>query len=397
MIAEVAGRNDASIELTRPFTAHRLSVVMEPRDNDPLEEWGVLNPASARGPDGELYLFPRLVAKGNYSRVGIARVRFDSAGDPASVERLGIALEPVEDYEKNPVTGGGCEDPRITYVDPLGCYVMTYTAFSPVGPRIAIAISRDLFSWERLGLVRFAPGDREDLNNVDNKDAVLFPTPITNPKTGQACIGLVHRPTFLGSSIEPDGRWWEEPAEVDTGFPGPSIAKRPRLRHPAVWLSYSSELNSVSGLTNFTSHRRLLSSRESWERTKVGGGPPPLLTPHGWLMIYHGVRQRAGHYRYSAGAVVLDQERPERVIYRTAAPILAPGHDDQLGIVPDVVFPTAVDRRTDIGMPERLDVYYGMADSRIGVATMTLPLVLDISKPTRPKRTPSLEHLSRAQ
>lgn len=68
----------------------------------PQEVEGVLNPAAARGPDGELYLFPRLVAQGNYSRIGIARVRFNEAGDPAGVERFGIALQPEADYELRP-------------------------------------------------------------------------------------------------------------------------------------------------------------------------------------------------------------------------------------------------------------------------------------------------------
>ena len=108
---------------------------MEPEPGNPQEAEGVLNPAAARGPDGELYLFPRLVAKGNYSRIGIARVRFDEAGDPAGVERLGIALEPEADYEQRSDGGGGCEDPRVTFVEPLQRYIMTYTAFSPKGPK----------------------------------------------------------------------------------------------------------------------------------------------------------------------------------------------------------------------------------------------------------------------
>ena len=68
------------------FQLKRLGLVMEPEPGNPQEIEGVLNPAAARGPDGELYLFPRLVAKGNYSRIGIARVRFNEAGDPAGVE-----------------------------------------------------------------------------------------------------------------------------------------------------------------------------------------------------------------------------------------------------------------------------------------------------------------------
>src|ERR1700722_10114583 len=95
------------------FQLQRLGQIMEPEPGNPHEVEGVLNPAAARGPDGNLYLFPRLVAKDNYSRIGIARVKFNPAGDPCRVERLGIALEPEAEYERLPNGGGGCEDPRI--------------------------------------------------------------------------------------------------------------------------------------------------------------------------------------------------------------------------------------------------------------------------------------------
>ena len=107
----------------------RLGMVMAPEPGNPHEVEGVLNPGAARGPNGELYLFPRLVAKGNYSRIGIARVRFNEVGNPTGVERLGIALEPESDYELRP-GGGGCEDPRVTFVGPLQRYLLTYTACS---------------------------------------------------------------------------------------------------------------------------------------------------------------------------------------------------------------------------------------------------------------------------
>src|ERR1035437_7205635 len=95
--------------------------------------------------------------------------------DPSGVERLGIALEPEADYERRPDGGGGCEDPRITFVEPLGHYVMTYTAFSPRGPRIALAISKDLFHWQRLVLATFQPYECIEFDGVDNKDASVFP------------------------------------------------------------------------------------------------------------------------------------------------------------------------------------------------------------------------------
>ena len=117
------------------FQLQRLGQIMEPQPGNPQEVEGVLNPAAARGPDGHLYLFPRLVARGNFSRIGIARVIFNQAGDPCGVERLGIALEPELDYERRPDGGGGCEDPRITFVEPLRSYVMTNAARGDLGHR----------------------------------------------------------------------------------------------------------------------------------------------------------------------------------------------------------------------------------------------------------------------
>ena len=163
------------------------------------------NPAAARGPDGHLYLFPRLVAAGNYSRIGIARALFNGAGDPSGVERLGIALEPEADYERRPDGGGGCEDPRISFVEPIGRYVMTYTAFSAAGPRIALAISDDLFSWERLGLAQFWRDDGIEFDDLDDKDASVFPVAVPNP-SGHLELAILHRPLFPGTRPEETAR-----------------------------------------------------------------------------------------------------------------------------------------------------------------------------------------------
>ncbi len=151
----------AEKDLMSGLKFQRLEMLMEPEPGNAQEVEGVLNPAAARGPDGELYLFPRLVGRGNYSRIGIARVLFNKVGDPVGVERLGIAVEPEADYERRPDGGGGCEDPRITFVEPLQSYMMTYTAFSPEGPRIALALSKDLFHWKRLGLATLNAAEAE--------------------------------------------------------------------------------------------------------------------------------------------------------------------------------------------------------------------------------------------
>jgi predicted GH43/DUF377 family glycosyl hydrolase len=72
--------------------------------------------------------------------------------------------------------------------------------------------------------------------------------------------------------------------------------------------------------------------------------------------------------------MVLSREHPREIRYRSAEPILVPNLPrERSGTVADVVFPTGIDRRDDLGSPNRFDVYYGMADDRIGVARLDLP------------------------
>jgi beta-1,2-mannobiose phosphorylase / 1,2-beta-oligomannan phosphorylase len=350
------------------FQLQRLGMLMEPEPGNPQEVEGVLNPAAARGPDSKLYLFPRLVAKGNYSRIGIARVKFNEVGDPAGVERLGIALEPEADYERRPEGGGGCEDPRITFVEPLGHYVMTYTAFSSAGPRIAVAISEDLFHWQRLGLATFLPYKGIEFDDVDNKDASVFPVAVPNP-TEQPALATLHRPLFPGTR-----------PEEKAGDPASGVTD---LDRESIWISYRSmaiEGRDPCHLCHFTSHHRLAAPVAPWERLKIGGGTPPILTRHGWLIIYHGVSDlaepvNAGHQLcYSAGVMVLSEEHPREIRYRSAEPVLTPVlPQERRGTISNVVFPTGIDRRDDLGSPDRFDVYYGMADNRIGVARLDVP------------------------
>jgi predicted GH43/DUF377 family glycosyl hydrolase len=353
------------------FKLQRIGMLMEPEPGNPQEVEGVLNPAAARGPDGQLYLFPRLVAKGNYSRIGIARVRFNEAGDPAGVERLGIALEPEADYERRPDGGGGCEDPRVTFVEPLQCYLMTYTAFSPRGPRIAIALSEDLFHWQRLGLASFAPCNSIEFDDVDDKDASLFPVAIPNP-SGHPELAILHRPLFPGTRPE-ETACRPESRKLD-------------LDRESIWISYCPMTLEGSGpdrLGRFTSHHRLATPVSAWERLKIGGGTPPFLTRHGWLVVYHGVSDLAEpgseehQLCYSAGVMVLSKQHPQVILYRSAEPVLKPElSQERSGTIANVVFPTGIDRRDDLGSLDRFDVYYGMADNRIGVARLDLPDVL---------------------
>ena len=348
------------------FDLHPLDLVIEPEPGNAFEAGGILNPAGVRGPDGHFYLFPRLVAEGNYSRIGVARVQFDSEGEPRGIERLGVALEPVMPYELRP-DGGGCEDPRVTFVEPLGHYVMTYTAFSPFGPRIALAFSNDLLHWERLGLATFEPYEGIHFDGVDNKDAAMFPVAVPNP-SDRLELALLHRPLFPGTL--PEDTMLQQDRDID-------------LHRESIWISYTpGVLRDVPDpLAHFTSHHRLASPVSNWETLKIGSGAPPVMTKHGWLFIYHGVSDvptgDTHQMTYSAGVMILSKDHPQEILYRSTHPVLSPQPSmGPRGTPSNVVFPTAIDRRDDIGQPDRLDVYYGINDFRIGVARLDVPATL---------------------
>jgi predicted GH43/DUF377 family glycosyl hydrolase len=337
---------------------------MEARPEDEQERLGVLNPAIARGADGTTYLFPRIVAAGNLSRISRAAVTFDDEGLPRGVQRLGVILEPDEPWETNSVTAG-VEDPRITFLPSLSCYVMTYTAYGPLGPRIAVATSTDLVSWRRHGPVTFSyePGLHADLNLYTNKDAVFFPEPVTAPD-GRPAYAMLHRPTWDLSMVNPS----------EKGAPPPGIPDD----RPGIWVSFAPILpgteTPLQPPTRFSQHQLVALPEQPWEAAKIGAGPPPIAVPGGWLLVYHGVTgQSTGvwppqHMRYVAGAMLLDRHDVTRVLWRAEHPILEPESEQEInGIVPNVVFPTGLDVRA----PGRAHLYYGMADTRIGVAELS--------------------------
>lgn len=99
----------------------RLGVVLNPTDVQNAED-GVVNPASARLRDGTLQLYPRLVARGNISRIGSFQVSEQVDGS-ILLEDGPCALEPQAPYEiRNDPQGYGCEDPRVTYIGVLDRY-----------------------------------------------------------------------------------------------------------------------------------------------------------------------------------------------------------------------------------------------------------------------------------
>ncbi len=339
-------------------TVQRKGIVLQP-DGDPNEIEGVLNPACARTRDGELLLYPRCVAAGNVSRVGLAHGH--TVDDRVSFQRLGYALEPAEPYELRAQPGGmGCEDPRVTFVPAIDRFVMVYTAFGPAGPRIVLALSTDGYAWERLGPVDFAA---HGLAAGDDKDGVFFPEPVISP-SGVRSLAFYHRPMKKISAT--DGH-----AAV------PMLLAMPPAERESTCIAYvplDAVLADTGNLLRPVESVLVLAPDGPWGRLKTGGGTPPVRIAEGWFSLYHAVDAlEVGDDRYamtySAGIVIHDLMRPHIVRYRSPAPVLAPESADELhGVVNNVVFPTGIDVLGD----RVFDIYYGAADAKIARARMEL-------------------------
>lgn len=325
------------------FHLKRRGVLLTPDSFDPREAGGVLNPAIA-ALEGRRYLLYRAVAlePKNYSRILVAEVTEKNGTYHAN--RLNhVALEPQADYELwGDGKGGGVEDPRITQIG--NEYIMTYVAYGTVKdahtPRVALASSTDLLNWQRMGLVHYDPVRYDmlghtyffDMDVISNKDAVIFPEKINGR------YAMLHRPMFPYMAGIPQG----------------------------IWLSYSDDLLS------WYDHQVIMDPRPGWECAKIGAGSQPILLDEGWLVFYHGVNsiETDPDLRYRVGAILLDKTDPSRVLYRSAEPVLSPeSEQERIGVVNNVVFPCGA----LVNSALQIEVYYGMGDAAIGIATTALP------------------------
>lgn len=215
-----------------------------------------------------------------------------------------------------PYEAFGVEDARITPLD--GRFYVNYSAVSQLGIATALASTEAFEPPARHGVI-FPPS---------NRDVTIFPARIEGH---YACY---HRPMpspFGGFNI------W--------------LARSPDLR---CWGEHQLVLQAAS---------------DGWESGRVGGGAPPILTPEGWLSIYHAADRQ---HRYCLGAFLTPLDAPERVVRRSPRPLLWPQADYEThGFFNNVVFTCGALLEGD-----RLRVYYGAADACIALAEAHLTDVL---------------------
>ena len=278
----------------------------------------VFNPGAVLMPDGTTLLLCRVEDRRGHSHLCVAR-------SVNGVDNWKIDDHPTlpADPEHFPEELWGIEDPRITFVPELESYAISYTAYTRDGPGIALALTKDFVTFERLGLIM----------QPDDKDGALLPRRVD----GQWV--LIHRPVTT---------------------PGAHM-----------WISYSPDLRSWGG------HKMMLEARKGawWDANKIGLSPPPIETPRGWLVIYHGVRRTGSSSLYRLGLALFDLNTPERCIKRGSEWMFGPQElYERHGDVDDAVFPCGYTIASD---GDTFNMYYGAADSSIALATSSIRAMLE--------------------
>lgn len=317
-------------------------ILLEPTKNE-WESAAVLNPGAIKKGD-TLHLIYRAVRSPNYSSLGYAQI----VGNKITRYSCPL-LEPSGPYEK-----GGIEDPRITRLE--GEYYILYTAWDGVNVRVALAESKDFKKVSKKGIIspniplseaiQLVPEKRYKENwrllleyygqnvVVRDKDACLFPEKINGR------YAMLHR-------LRPDIQivYFDEFSE---------------LQEDEFWRKYLREIQD----------KVVMQPKYKWEEETIGAGPPPIKTDKGWLLIYHGVDKNK---IYRVGAALLDFNNPQKIISRLKEPLFGPGHPwEKYDHIHNVVFPTGA-----IIEEDRLEIFYGCVDTKIGLASLSLKKLLD--------------------
>lgn len=299
------------------FSRHERNPILNASDW-PYPAHTVFNAGATRLLDGTTLLLCRVEDRRGLSHLCAAR-------SLNGVDGWKIDAEPTlyPDPERYPEELWGIEDPRITFVEELGAYVVAYTAYSRGGPGVALATTEDFRHFVRYGLVM----------QPDDKDAALLPRRINGS------FALLHRPST------------------------PSGAH--------IWMSFSPDLR------NWGAHKLVLRARLGawWDANHIGLSPPLIETPRGWLMLYHGVRRTGAGCLYRLGAALLDLENPDRCLLRGDSWIFGPEADyEREGDVGYVAFPCGYTLGED---DDTINLYYGAADTRIALATGRVSHILE--------------------
>lgn len=336
------------------ITVEKKGIILSPSDKE-FENNGVLNPGIYQ--DGNtVHILYRAVQHGNLSTIGYAKTN----GPLQLAERLDYPIITRDfDYEKQ-----GVEDARIVKIEDT--YYLTYTAYDGINAMGALATSKDLIHFEKHGIIT------PKINYQKYERLVLCCGSKLNPKYHHyyklfAQIGLVDDEfrllrdkdlTFFPKKI--NGKF----ALLHRIWPGIQIVYFDHWTDltESFWEHYLENLNDYI----------VLDPKGMHEVNYIGAGGPPIETPDGWLLIYHGVQETSTGAIYHTNAALLQRDQPENEIARLNFPLFSPTKPWEIeGEVNDVVFPTG-----HALFGDDLYIYYGAADKHVAVAKMNIKELL---------------------
>lgn len=312
-----------------------------------FENEGVLNPAVIREGDN-VHMFYRAVRNGNHSTIGYCM--FDG---PLALRRRNNSpvIEPQFEYESQ-----GVEDARIVKID--GLYYLTYTAYDGINAQGAMAVSKDLKKFEKIGIIVPPFTYIEFTRLLESRKKVN--------KKYYRNQNFYHRKENKSTKV----LLWDKnviffPRRINGWLyfmhrirPGIQIVKVRDLSELTrdFWEDYCKNLHKYIVMDPFYKH----------ESCYIGGGCPPIETSKGWVVIYHGVEKTSKGFVYSACASLLNLSNPFKEIARLPEALLSPAIIWELkGEVNNVVFPTGTALFGDT-----LYIYYGAADEQIACASL---------------------------
>ena len=229
-------------------------------------------------------------------------------------------LTPEDHNEFYEYVEWGIEDARITKIE--GTYYLTYTGYSRHNPLVMLSETKDFKFFKIHG----------PITEPSNKDCALFPEKING------FYWKVDRPSY-----DDEHNIW--------------ISRSPDLIH---WGGYKMLMEPEQG---------------TWEANKIGSSSCPVRTNKGWLMLYHGVRGFGISSIYKLGVVLLDLDKPWKVIGKSKEPIIFPEENyERVGDVNNVIFSNGLILE-DNG---KVKIYYSGADMNICLAESSLDYLIKI-------------------
>lgn len=307
----------------------------------PWQAAAVCNPA-ALILRGRTHLVYRSVGTDGVSRMGYASspdgLLFDErlpypmyvSASPRNIPRNARHYSPV--MYPSGGSWGGCEDPRMVSID--GRIYITFNMF-------------DGWDYIRVAVISISETDfiAKNFHNIS-------------------------APTILSKPGQRHKNWVLFPEKINGKF---------ALIHsisPKVEIAYCDSLEGVGTTEPFIESwdgpRAAVAQRENyWDNYVRSAGPPPLRTPHGWLLFYHANDKREVH-RYKLGVMLLDLNDPTKILYRSAHPILEPDAQYENDGKPGIVYACGATIKDDL-----VYVYYGGADHVICVAFAPLKAFLN--------------------